>query len=481
MERLNTSQRDFNAPTPKTRPSGWSRHRYQLLTLAGLLLGGIIIFILLADDAEATRAVLPILEPEALENTDSPLEDFAGVAEPTNSTQLTDTNPRTSPSAPVADKNWVRAEVRKNDNLSLIFARHGLGERDLHQIMSSDKAAQALKKIHPGDEIRLLIDADGTLRALAYDFSEANTLNIVRTNDTYTTSIIDRPLETRIAQASGVIRDSLFLSANRAGLSDALIMQLVQIFGWDIDFALDIRQNDRFSLIYEEVYLDGKKRRDGRILAAEFINRDRTYHAIQNIDAQGRAEYYSPDGKSMRKAFLRTPVEFSRVSSGFSVGRMHPVLNRIRAHKGVDYAAPTGTPIKSTGDGRIILKGVHGGYGNTVIIQHGSRYSTLYAHMSSFNPKLKQGDRVSQGQVIGYVGMSGLATGPHLHYEFRVDDVHRDPLKVPLPNAAPIDNRHMPAFLAKAKPLLARLSAMESELATTKSTPTGQIALSSPR
>lgn len=492
MERLSTIQRDFRASAQTARRSGWARHRHHLLTLAGLLLGGSIIISLLPDDAEATRAALPTLEPEILAPAEGTLEDLAGSLEDSSesaeSIELADEKPESNKASPdpAAGTDWVHAEVRKGDSLSLIFARHGLSERDLHRIMSSDTATKALKKIHPGDEVRLLMDTDGALSALAYDIGEASTLNVVRTDDTYAASIVDRPIETRVAQATGVIHDSLFLSANRAGLSDPLIMQLVQIFGWDIDFALDIRQNDRFSLIYEEIYLDGEKRRDGRILAAEFVNRDRTYRAVRHVDGQDRAEYYSPDGQSMRKAFLRTPVEYTRVSSGFSTGRMHPVLNRIRAHKGVDYAAPTGTPIRATGDGRVVLKGVHGGYGNTVIIQHGSRYSTLYAHMSSFNRKIKQGDRVSQGQIIGYVGMSGLATGPHLHYEFRVDDVHRDPLRVALPNAAPIDERHMPQFLANAKPLLAKLDVMHAQAALAASpagedvTP-GQIALSSPR
>lgn len=488
MERLSTIQRDFRTPQRKARPSGWSRHRHHLLTLAGLLLGGGIVIGLLPHNAEATRASSLVLAPEIAAPTDPSLDELAASAELAGTAQLTDPEPvpETASTLGVApDENWTRAEVRKGDSLSLIFARHGLNDRDLHRVMSSDKATQALKKIHPGDSIRLLVDADGALQALAYDVGEASTLNVVRTDDSYTAHIIDRPLEMRTAQASGVIQDSLFLAANRVGLSDALIMQLVQVFGWDIDFALDIRQNDRFSLVYEEVYLDGEKLRDGRILAAEFVNRDRTYRAVRHVDAQGRADYYSPDGKSMRKAFLRTPVEYTRVSSRFSTGRMHPVLNRIRAHKGVDYAAPTGTPIKSTGDGRVIFKGVHGGYGNTVIIQHGSRYSTLYAHMSSFNRKLKQGDRVSQGQVIGYVGMSGLATGPHLHYEFRVDDVHRDPLRVALPNAAPIGDQHMGEFLAKAKPLLAQLDVMHAQTdlaaASAEETAPGQIALSSPR
>jgi murein DD-endopeptidase MepM/ murein hydrolase activator NlpD len=236
-----------------------------------------------------------------------------------------------------------------------------------------------------------------------------------------------------------------------------MIMQLAHIFGWDIDFALNIRNGDSFSVIYQEDYLNGKKLNDGPILAAEFINQGHVYRAIRYTDPTGNSDYYDPSGKSMRKAFLRTPVEFTRISSGFTMGRFHPILNKIRAHKGVDYAAPTGTPIKATGDGKITFRGRKGGYGNVVILQHGARYSTLYGHMSKFRGGLAVGSRVRQGQVIGYVGMTGLATGPHLHYEFRIDGVHRDPLRVKLPGAEPLGNKYRDDFNSKAKALIAKL------------------------
>jgi murein DD-endopeptidase MepM/ murein hydrolase activator NlpD len=234
-------------------------------------------------------------------------------------------------------------------------------------------------------------------------------------------------------------------------------MELANIFGWDIDFALDIRKGDRFTVLYEEMYVDGEDIGNGTILAAEFVNQGKRYHAVRYTDAGGKTDYYSLDGKSMRKAFLRTPVEFSRISSGFSLGRKHPILNKIRAHKGVDYAAATGTPIKVTGDGKIIFRGKKGGYGNTIIVQHGSKYSTLYAHMSKYRSGLTTGSRVKQGQIIGYIGSSGLATGPHLHYEFRVNDVHRDPLRVKLPGAEPLASKYREDFNKKAEALLAQL------------------------
>jgi murein DD-endopeptidase MepM/ murein hydrolase activator NlpD len=273
---------------------------------------------------------------------------------------------------------------------------------------------------------------------------------------------VHRTPERRISNASGTINSSLFVAAQKAGLPDNLTMELANIFGWDIDFALDIREGDKFTILYEELYLDGEKVENGDILAAEFINSGKIFQAIRYTDQGGNTDYYSPDGKSMRKQFLRTPVEFSRISSGFSLGRKHPVLNRIRAHKGVDYAASTGTPIKATANGKIIHRGSKGGYGNAIIIQHGTQYSTLYAHMSRYKGGLRKGSRVKQGQIIGYVGSSGLATGPHLHYEFRVNGVHRDPLRVKLPGAPPLDKKYMADFKVKASNMIARLDRVRS-------------------
>jgi murein DD-endopeptidase MepM/ murein hydrolase activator NlpD len=243
-----------------------------------------------------------------------------------------------------------------------------------------------------------------------------------------------------------------------------MIMELAAIFGWDIDFALDIRRGDHFTVVYQEYYLEGKKVRDGDILAAEFTNQGKSYRAIRYVDADGNAGFYTPEGLSLRKAFLRTPVKFSRISSRFTLHRKHPILNRIRAHKGVDYAAPRGTPIRATGDGKVVFRGRKGGYGRTIVIQHGSKYSTLYGHMSRYNGKVKLGRRVRQGQVIGYVGSSGLATGPHLHYEFRIDGVHRNPLTVKLPVAEPIAKRYRDDFQKLATPLIAQLELLTRSL-----------------
>ena len=357
---------------------------------------------------------------------------------------------------------WHEITVKSGDSLAAIFSRVGISAGELHTLLSQGGATHNLKKIYPGQTLRLMSNGDQQLVRLIYKIDELSTLDIGRNGDEFEISTIHRTPERRIKNASGSINNSLFVSAQAAGMSDSMTMELAGIFGWDIDFALDIRKGDQFTVLYEELYLDGEHIGNGEILAAEFINQGKSYQAVRYTDAGGKTDYYSLDGKSMRKAFLRTPVEFSRISSGFSLGRKHPILNRIRAHKGVDYAAATGTPIKATSNGKITFRGKKGGYGNTIIIQHGSKYSTLYAHMSRFRSGLTSGSRINQGQVIGYVGSSGLATGPHLHYEFRVDGVHRDPLKVKLPGAEPLDSKYLADFSRKAESLLAKLDLMRN-------------------
>ena len=220
---------------------------------------------------------------------------------------------------------------------------------------------------------------------------------------------------------------------------------------------MDIRKGDQFTILYEDQYVDGEFIGHGNILAAEFINNGRRYQAVRYTDSGGKTDYYSLDGMIMRFVFFRTPVELARISSGFNLKRKHPILNKIRAHKGVDYAASRGTPIKSTGNGKIVHRGKKGGYGKTIVIKHGTKYSTLYAHMSNYRKGLKVGSRVKQGQVIGYIGSSGLATGPHLHYEFRVNGVHRNPLRIKLPGAEPLKKKYHEDFNRKADALLAQM------------------------
>jgi murein DD-endopeptidase MepM/ murein hydrolase activator NlpD len=414
------------------------------------------IFALITDNATATRADAQTLV-EAAEHSISPgnTRITLPLAIPAGDSQQIYTEPQTETS----DVQWKTATVKSGDSLALIFAKQGLSPQQLDRLMRSDKSTAALKRLMPGQQFRFGIQ-NGELQKLVYKIDELNTLKVNRDDDgNFDVATDTRQMETRVTNASGVIDSSLFLAGQQAGLSDNLIMELAGIFGWDVDFALDIRSGDRFTLVYEEQFLDGQKKRDGNILAAEFVNRGKTYRALRYTDARGVSDYYSPDGRSMRKAFIRTPVDFTRISSRFG-SRFHPTLKKRKNHHGVDYAAPRGTPIKAAGDGKMIFVGRKGGYGKTVIIQHGGKYSTLYAHMSRIKPGSHRGKRVRQGQVIGYVGSTGRSTGPHLHYEFRVNGVHRNPLTVRLPDAAPIKKKYRADFLNQSRGLVALLDVL---------------------
>lgn len=357
---------------------------------------------------------------------------------------------------------WTHVEVAPGDNLSLIFSRLKLSTRDLHDIVTLDGKERRLRNLRPGQLLR--IRADGSeLHGLVLEMDQLNSLWVERGEAGFTLRTETVEPEIRIAEATTAVSHSLFVDGQKAGLSDALIMHLTEIFGWDIDFALDLRKNDHFSVIYEEVYKDGEFVKQGRILAAEFFNRGDSHRAVFFTDGQGESAYYSEDGRPMRKAFLRTPVNFTRISSKFNLQRRHPILNTIRAHRGVDYAAPMGTPVLATAKGSIRAAGTSGGYGLVVELQHGKSYSTLYAHLSRFAKGIRRGGSVQQGQVIGYVGKSGLATGPHLHYEFRVDGKHRNPLTIDLPKADPLEGRLLADFHDHAATLFSRLDTLFAE------------------
>jgi len=360
------------------------------------------------------------------------------------------------------DNKWQTVKVASGDSLSLIFDRLKISPAVLHTVMTTSPDTASLKNIMPGQEIRFHIE-DGKLHALEFDRDIVTTVQVNRTDDNFTSTLITHELRKNVLEARATIDSSLFIAGQRAGLSDNLIMQLVAIYGWDIDFALDIRKGDSFSVIYEEQYKDEVKVSEGPILAAEFINRGKSYRSVRYQLPDSNPDYFADNGDSMRKAFLRTPLNFTRISSNFNLNRRHPVLNTIRAHKGVDYAAPTGTPIKASGSGTITHLGNKGGYGKTIIINHGgTTYSTLYAHLSNYARGLKKGARVRQGQTIGYVGMTGLATGPHLHYEFLVNGVHRNPLTVELPKAESIPAELMADFKKQTTPLLAQLDGQDT-------------------
>jgi murein DD-endopeptidase MepM/ murein hydrolase activator NlpD len=361
---------------------------------------------------------------------------------------------------PTKHETTKQTRVKNGDTMAAIFARQKLSATDLYNIMALGEATRDLRYIKPGDTIHIRHDADGKLLELTHEKNRLESLRVTRTEKGFQAEQIQREPEIRTTYASSKIDNSLFEAGQKSGLPQAIIMELAGIFGWDIDFALDIRQGDEFRLVYEEQFLDGEKIRNGNILAAEFVNQGRSYRAVRYQPKNGRADYYTPTGQNMRKAFLRSPVDFRRISSRFGK-RHHPVLNRMRMHKGVDYAAARGTPIRATGDGKIIFRGRKGGYGKTVIIRHGSKYSSLYAHMSAYNRKARHGSKVKQGQIIGYVGATGRATGPHLHYEFRVNGTHRNPLTVKLPSAASIDKTLKADFLAQTRGLIAQLDGLQ--------------------
>ena len=357
---------------------------------------------------------------------------------------------------PVPQYDSLEFRIQSGDTLDRLFRKHKLDLANLAAIVSLPEAGEHLRLLRPGDAFRIEHDG-GKLVSLYRELGLTNALLVSRGESGYFAEIVDRPIEVQKRLAYGRIETSLFESAASAGMPDKLIMNLAGIFAWDVDFVLDIRKGDDYYILYEEIYQDGKFVTSGQIVAAEFNNNGRTFQAIRYIDKEGRADYFTPDGRNMRKAFIRAPVDFTRISSSFNPQRRHPILNTIRAHRGVDYAAPGGTPIKAAGDGKIIHRGRHGGYGNAVIIQHGGNITTLYAHMSKFHGAAKLNGRVRQGDVIGYVGATGLATAPHLHYEYRLNGVHRNPRTVQLPQADPISEEYKADFLASAKPILDEL------------------------
>jgi murein DD-endopeptidase MepM/ murein hydrolase activator NlpD len=397
-------------------------------------------------------------QPEALVN-DNDLQTIGQQATATDASVVepTDTAFET-PAEPEIPTVQYELKAKNGDSLSTLFDRAKISHDQLVELIQSSDEARELTRIHPGDTMQVTTDTQGKLLSLTYELDKFTFIQAKRTDSGLDVSRQQYAIETRNTHASATIESSLFLAAQNAGLSDVLTMELAGIFGWDVDFALDIRAGDRFTVIYEEILKDGKKIADGNILAAEFVNQGETYRALRYADpVTGEAGYYSPDGRSLRKAFLRTPVNFSRISSKFTTSRYHPILHRFRSHKGVDYAAPTGTPVKASGDGKIVFRGRKGGYGNVVIVQHGARYTTLYGHLSRFNSNANLGSKVKQGQVIGYVGATGLASGPHLHYEFQIDGVHRNPLTVKLPSTQPIAERYIDNFMVTTQSFLAQL------------------------
>ena len=407
----------------------------------------------LSNVKEISLAIKPILEGPENNTADNSVNPFQSAKQ---SFAVKDLNTATFEES-IVDKNRITVVVKKGDTLSLIFKNLDI-HNELTRLLNLGKEAKPFKKIYPGQKLHFTL-VDNKIEKLALEKNITKSIVLNSNGDTFSIEETNRELDKLTQVATGKINNSLFLAGQRAGMSDSLIMELAGIFGWDIDFALDIRQGDNFSVFYEELYLDGEKVGDGNIIAAEFINDKTAYRAYRYTDSKNNTEYYSPDGKSMRKPFMRTPVDIARISSYFNLRRKHPILNKIRAHKGVDYAAPRGTPIKATGNGKVVHRGNKGGYGKTIVLRHGNTYTTLYAHLSKYARGTASGSRVKQGQIIGYIGSTGLATGPHLHYEFRVNGVHRNPLKVKLPSAKPLPESEMENFQNAIQPLVVQLDA----------------------
>ncbi len=346
--------------------------------------------------------------------------------------------------------------VGRNDTLDRIFRRLQLSLADLAALRGLPGLKEDVDRLKPGEKLTLRHSGE-ELVGFTRRLSLAQTLEVTRSASGFEAKLVENPLETRTRTVSASIDSSLFEAMIKAGADDQTTLALADIFAWDIDFVNEIQPGDSFTVTYEQVYEKGKYLQNGPILAARFVNQGREYLAVRYTVPNGNAEYYSPEGRSLRKAFLRAPLQFTRVSSPFSLHRRHPILNLIRAHKGVDYAAPIGTPVRAAGDGRVLFAGRRGGYGNLIELDHSRGITTVYGHLSRFARGMRVGRRVEQGEVIAYVGMTGLATGPHLHYEYRVNGVYKNPQTVKLPDAVPIEDGLRADFIAKTGPLLATL------------------------
>lgn len=355
---------------------------------------------------------------------------------------------------------WKELKVKSGDSLSAVFERASIGPNTWIPLSRIKEAKPHWSSLRPGDVFKVAVDEQGNFAKLKYALSVTDTFVIEKDSEGFSTGIATTPVSNKTKTASGTIEDSFYLAALDAKMEDGLIMQLAELFGWDINFALDIRKGDSFAVVYEDQYQNGKRIGRGDILAAEFVNKGKVFRSVRFLDKKGRAHYFTPDGRSMRRAFLQSPVHFSHISSHFNPNRVHPIFKTIRPHRGVDYAARSGTKIKAAGNGYVHFVGRQRGYGKVVILKHAERYSTLYAHMRKFRKGLKKGSKVSQGDVIGYVGQTGAATGPHLHYEFRVAGKHKNPLTVKLPASKPIAKQYADTFASTSAPLLEKLDAV---------------------
>lgn len=375
------------------------------------------------------------------------------------------TLPRPSQRAELVEKSkkesaWTVVTAREKDTLGAIFNREGISAKTLQAVLQDNPHARSLTSIKPNQQLQLLV-RDNILQKIIFPLTTTQFLVVWREGDRYRTKINTRKMNSHSHYVTATVNGSLYGTAKRLNIPYRLVHQMTEIFNWQIDFARDVRAGDRFTIIYKAFYIEDKQVGTGEIEAVSYTNRGKVYQAIRHVNANGDAGYFTPEGNGLQKAFSRYPINFSHISSTFSMNRFHPILRYNRPHKGVDLAARIGTPIHATGDGRVEWIGRHSGYGNMIKIKHDRNMSSLYAHMLKFQKGLARGARVKRGQVIGYVGQSGLASGPHCHYEFRINDTPRNPTTVDLPRSASVPAREMTAFRASAMTLLAHLKLFE--------------------
>jgi murein DD-endopeptidase MepM/ murein hydrolase activator NlpD len=417
--------------------SGKFPRRHLALAASTLIALGLTLLLLPGENAEAKRTSIP-LNLELTPSRDiAPIEDV--YIEP--------------------EQSWTEIKVESGDSLSAIFSRANLSPQDLHEFLTATKKAKELNKIRPGQKLSFKLSGSGKLDAMSYQKDKLNSLVFERGVTGFTTTELTETPEIRQRAASATITSSLYNAAKDAGVNQSIIMELANIFGGVLDFVYDVRKNDYFIVIYEELYLNGELLGSGQILAAQYFNRGKSFEAYRYMNKHGEVDYFSESGESMRKAFLRAPLDFTRISSGFNPKRLHPVFKTIRPHRGVDYAAPRGTPVYAAGDGRVADAGYSKANGNYVFIKHGEAYMTKYLHLHK--RAVSKGDRVRQRETIGWVGSTGYATGPHLHYEFLMNGVHRNPATIvkQLPAPTKVPTGTMPDFKSQ-------ISGLELQLRT---------------
>ena len=400
-----------------------------------------------------TEEALSVYPQEAIDNS-AEIDSSTGPGElPALSSDLPD------------QSDWQHIEVQAGDNLSTIFSRVGLSDRELFHVVNSHDEADVLNRIYPGYQLSFLIPKPGVLEQLQVLKSPMEGYLFSLVDGFYEVETINRQPEIRQVFKHGTITDSLFLAGQRQDIPPLTIMEMANIFGGVVDFILDPRLGDHFSILFEEHYLDGEFVGTGNIIAAQFTNQGEQFVAVQYQGAAGEIGYYNPRGESMRKAFLRTPLDVFRISSNFNLARRHPILNTIRAHKGTDYAAPRGTPVRATSDGTVTWAARNGSFGNLIVIKHSGGFETKYAHLSGYASGVRKGARIRQGDIIGYVGSTGSATGSHLHYEFLVNGVHQNPRTVleKLPKAVSVDEAELDRFRQQVSPILEQFRQLEQE------------------